>query len=160
MPSPDVALSNGGKKMKVKDILEEKGREVATIGADETVDRVVSELVERNIGSLLVLDEKGGIAGIITERDVLRQCTKRAGSFGDLKVKDVMTKNLIVASPEDELDYVENIMIQNRVRHLPIIAGKKLEGIISIGDLVNLLRGECKVENRYLKEYISGKYPG
>ncbi len=146
--------------MKVKDILAEKGQEVATIGADETVDRVVKKLVEKNIGSLLVLDEKGGIAGIITERDVLRQCTKRVGSFGDLKVKDVMTTNLIVASPDDELDYVENIMIKNRVRHLPIIAGKKLEGIISIGDLLNLLRGECKVENRYLKDYISGKYPG
>jgi CBS domain-containing protein len=71
-----------------------------------------------------------------------------------------MTKELIVASPDDDLDYVENIMIKNRIRHLPIISGQKLEGIISIGDLVYVLRGECKVENRYLKDYISGKYPG
>lgn len=146
--------------MKVKDILTEKGREVATVGADETVYQAVKKLVEKNIGSLLVLDEKGDIEGIITERDVLRQCDKGFDSFKELKVKEVMTKKLIVASPDDELDYVENIMIKNRVRHLPIIAGKKLEGIISIGDLVNLLRGECKVENRYLKDYISGKYPG
>ena len=146
--------------MKVRDILKDKGAEVATIGAEETLRDVVRKLVEKNIGSLLVLDEKGGIAGIITERDVLKQCDKRLDSVNALKVKEVMTKDLIVASPDDDLDYVENIMTQNRVRHLPIIAGKKLEGIISIGDLINVLRGECKVENRYLQDYISGKYPG
>lgn len=146
--------------MKVRDILESKGSKVATIGVDETINQVVSKLVEMNIGSLLVLDEKGGIAGIITERDVLRQCDKCVDSFKKLKVKEVMTKQLIVASPDDDLDYVENIMTRNRIRHLPIISEQKLEGIISIGDLVNLLRGECRVENRYLKDYISGKYPG
>jgi CBS domain-containing protein len=146
--------------MKVKDILKDKGSEVATIGADATIGDAVSTLVEKNIGSLLVLDEKGGIAGIITERDILKHCHKSLDKFSETKVVDVMTKELIVASPDDDLDYVENIMSKNRVRHLPIISGQKLEGIISIGDLVNVLRGECKVENRYLKDYISGKYPG
>jgi CBS domain-containing protein len=146
--------------VKVKDILKDKGTEVATIRVQETICDAVKALVEKNIGSLLVLDEKGVIAGIITERDILKQCNKCLETFPDIKVKDVMTKNLIVASPDDDLDYVENIMTQNRVRHLPIMAKKKLEGIISIGDLVNVLRGECKVENRYLKAYISGEYPG
>ncbi len=145
--------------MKVKDILKDKGTEVATIGAEKTICDAVKILVEKNIGSLLVKDEKGNIAGIITERDILKQCNQCLESFSEMKVGDVMTKNLIVASPDDDLDYVENIMTQNRVRHLPIILNKKLEGIISIGDLVNVLRGECKVENRYLKDYISGKYP-
>jgi len=146
--------------MKVKDILKDKGTEVATIGAEKTIYDAVKTLVEKNIGSLLVLDEKGAIAGIITERDILKQCNQCLESFSETKVGDVMTKNLIVASPDDDLDYVENIMTQNRVRHLPIILNQKLEGIISIGDLVNVLRGECKVENRYLKAYISGEYPG
>jgi CBS domain-containing protein len=145
--------------MKVKDILKEKGSEVATIGADATICDAVSTLVEKNIGSLLVLDEKGGIAGIITERDILKQCNKCLDKFSEMQVGEVMTKKLIVASPDDNLDYVENIMIKNRLRHLPIISGQKLEGIISIGDLIYVLRGECKVENRYLKDYISGKYP-
>jgi CBS domain-containing protein len=145
--------------MKVRDILEEKGKEVATTGVEQTLGQVVRELVEKNIGSLLVLDDNGGIAGIVTERDVLRQCHQHPGSFTDMKVKDVMTTKLIVASVDDELDYVENIMIENRVRHLPVIEGHKLAGIISIGDIVNQLRGECRVENRYLKDYISGKYP-
>ena len=147
--------------MKVRDILKDKGSEVATIGAEETICDAVKTLVEKNIGSLLVLDEKGGITGIITERDILKQCNKCLESFKEIKIKDVMTKNLIVASPDDDLDYVENIMTQNKVRHLPIISkNQKLEGIISIGDMVNVLRGECKVENRYLKDFISGKYPG
>ncbi len=145
--------------MKVRDILKDKGTEVATIEAERTLCDVVKVLVEKDIGSLLVLDEKGGIAGIITERDVLKQCNQCLESFRDVKIRDVMTKNLIVASPDDDLDYVENIMTENRVRHLPIISNQKLAGIISIGDLVNVLRGECKVENRYLKDYISGKYP-
>jgi CBS domain-containing protein len=146
--------------MKVRDILKEKGTEVATIGADRTICDAVKALVEKSIGSLLVLDEKDAIAGIITERDILKQCNQGIESFKEIKIKDVMTKDVIAASPDDDLDYVENIMIQNRVRHLPVISNQKLEGIISIGDLVNVLRGECKVENRYLKDYISGKYPG
>ena len=145
--------------MKVRDVLKEKGTEVATIGAEKTICDAVKVLVEKNIGSLIVMDEKGGVAGIFTERDVLKQCNQCLESFRDIKVEDVMTRNLIVASPDDDLDYVENIMTQNRIRHLPIISNQKLAGMISIGDLVNVLRGECKVENRYLKDYISGKYP-
>ena len=146
--------------MKVKDILKDKGGKVATIGVENTVYDAVKKLVEKNIGSLLVLNEKGAVAGIITERDILEECERRLELLKETKVQDVMTKRLIVASPDDDLDYVENIMTENRVRHLPIIANQKLEGIISIGDIVNVMRGECKVENRYLKEYISGKYPG
>ncbi|NIN00155.1 MAG: CBS domain-containing protein [candidate division Zixibacteria bacterium] len=146
--------------MKVKDILKDKGAKVVTISPEKSIYDAVKTLVQKNIGSLLVMDEKGGIAGIITERDVLRECERRFQELDQTKVKDVMTKDLIVASPDDDLDYVENIMTQNRVRHLPIIANKKLEGIISIGDIVNVMRGECTVENRYLKDYISGKYPG
>ena len=145
--------------MKVRDILKDKGAEVATIGAEKTICDAVKVLVEKNIGSLIVMDEKGGVAGIITERDVLKQCNQCLESFRDIKVEDVMTRNLIVASPDDDLDYLENVMTQNRIRHLPIISDQRIAGMISIGDLVNVLRGECKVENRYLKDYISGKYP-
>jgi CBS domain-containing protein len=146
--------------VKVKDILRDKGAEVATIGVENTIYDAVKKLVEKNIGSLLVVDEKGAIAGIITERDILKECDQRFQSLDKTKVKDVMTKKLIVASPDDDVDYVENIMTENRIRHLPIVSGEKLEGIISIGDLVNVQRAQCKVENRYLKAYISGEYPG
>jgi CBS domain-containing protein len=146
--------------MKVKDILKDKGGKVATIGPEKTIYEAIKALVEKNIGSLLVMDENGAIAGIITERDILKECDRSFQMLNQTKVRDVMTKELIAASPDDDVDYVENIMTRNRVRHLPIIANKKLEGIISIGDIVNVMRGECTVENRYLKDYISGKYPG
>jgi CBS domain-containing protein len=146
--------------MKVKEILKDKGTTVATIGADKLLPDAIKSLVEKRIGSLLVLDEKGAICGIITEKDILKECDQRYATLQKTKVKDVMTRNLIVASMEDDIDYVENIMTQNRVRHLPIISGQKLEGIISIGDVVKVQHRECRVENRYLKDYISGKYPG
>ena len=146
--------------MKVEEILKGKGTEVATVGVEETIYHAIKKLVEKNIGSLLVVDEKGAIAGIITERDILKECDQRLQSLGETKVRNVMTKKLIVASPDDDIDYVENIMTENRIRHLPIVSGEKLEGIISIGDLVNVQRAQCKVENRYLKAYISGDYPG
>jgi len=146
--------------MKVRDILKDKGSEVITIGAEATVYEAIRTLVEKNIGALLVLDENGKIVGIITERDILKECHRRCELLKQTKVKEVMTKNLIIGSPDDDIDYVESIMTQNRVRHLPIIANEKLEGIISIGDVVKVLHRECKVENRYLKDFISGKYPG
>ena len=146
--------------MKVRDVLKDKGSAVATIGVEKTIYDAVKNLMEKNIGSLLVVDEKGAVCGIITERDILRECDQRYELLKHTKVKEAMSKQLIVASPEDEIDYVEDIMTQNRIRHLPIISGGKLEGLISIGDVVKLQRGECKVENRYLKDYITGKYPG
>lgn len=146
--------------MKVRDILKDKGTEVITIGAEETICDAVRTLVEKNIGSLLVLDENGKIVGIITERDILKECSNRCDLLKETKVKEVMTTDLIIGSPDDDIDYVESVMTQNRVRHLPIIANQKLKGIISIGDVVKVLHRECSVENRYLKDFISGKYPG
>jgi CBS domain-containing protein len=146
--------------MKVKDILKNKGTEVATIGAERTICDAVKTLVEKNIGSLLVLDENDKIVGIITERDILKECNRRCELLKQTKVQEVMTKDLIIGSSDDDIDYVEGVMTQNRVRHLPIISNQKLEGLISIGDVVKVLHRECKVENRYLKDLISGKYPG
>jgi CBS domain-containing protein len=146
--------------MKVRDILKDKGKEVTTIKTEKTIRDALRILIEKNIGSLLVLDEVGKIVGIITERDVLKECDRRCELLEQTTVKEVMTKDLIVGSPDDDIDYVESVMTQNRVRHLPIIANQKLEGLISIGDVVKVLHRECKVENRYLKDFISDKYPG
>ena len=70
-----------------------------------------------------------------------------------------MTKDIIVASPDDDLDYVEAIMTENRIRHVPIIENKALAGIVSIGDLVKAQLKQTSVENRYLRDFIEGKYP-
>lgn len=142
--------------MKVKDILKYKGPEVFTIGEEKTLRDVVRILAANRIGVLLVLSSEGKITGIISERDIVRTLDSNPHNWYEVKVKDVMTHQVLVVEPEDELDYVEQIMTQNRCRHVPIIQNKVLVGLISIGDVVKALSNETNVENKYLKDYISG----
>jgi len=146
--------------MKVKAVLKVKGTQVITVQEDNTL-MAATELFFRNkIGSLLVVDDKGEIKGILAPNDVLKAvaggCVENCSSQ---KVRQVMTKTVICASEEDELDYIQAIMTKNRIRHLPIMENKKLKGIISIGDVVNALIEVREVENHYLMDYIEGKYP-
>lgn len=147
--------------MRVNEILRHKGTEVVCVSQDKSVYEAVQVLVERNIGSLLVIDSDERVVGIITERDVLKECNKRFDRLNQTKVSEVMTRNLIVASPTDDVDYVQAVMTQNRIRHLPIIEeGRKLAGMVSIGDVVKVVHAQIEVENRDLKEFISTKYLG
>ncbi|MGQ9820006.1 MAG: CBS domain-containing protein [Candidatus Kapaibacteriales bacterium] len=142
--------------MKVKDILKYKGPEVFTIGEEKTLKDVVHILAANRIGVLLVLSSEGKITGIISERDIVRALDSNPDNWNNMKVKDVMTRQVIVVEPEDELSYVEQIMTQNRCRHVPVIQNKILVGLISIGDVVKAMSNETNVENKYLKDYISG----
>ncbi len=142
--------------MTVKEILKTKGPEVVSISDEKSLPEAIKTLVNNSIGALIVLDESGQIAGIISERDILRENNKDYGS--PAKVKDVMTTDVIIGDPEDKVDYVEHIMIQNRVRHLPIIENKRLVGIISIGDVIKAQLNGVRVENRYLQDFIGAKY--
>ena len=142
--------------MKIKEILKRKGDHVHSIGPDETLKDAMSRLVEHNIGSLMVKAPEGEILGIITERDILRQCAAGKKGPDGIRVSDVMTKDLIIGLPDDDLNYVMGIMTKNRIRHLPVMDGDELEGIISIGDVVNAHLREAEFENRMLKDYIHG----
>jgi len=142
--------------MTVKEILKTKGPEVVSISEEKSLPEAIASLVNNSIGALIVLNESGKIAGIISERDILRENNKDYGS--PAKVKDVMTRDVIIGDPEDKVDYVEHIMIQNRVRHLPIIDNKRLVGIISIGDVIKAQLNGVRVENRYLQDFIGAKY--
>lgn len=143
--------------MKVKDILKEKGPEVFTIGEDKPLDEAIKIMVVNKIGSLLALNSDAKIAGIVTERDVLRVTHSHPDNFRTLPVKDIMSKNLIIVEPDDEIEYVEGIMTANRIRHLPVVKEHILIGIISIGDLVKNQLSQIRHENKYLRDYIEGK---
>ncbi len=143
--------------MKVKDVLHQKGSQVYSIGPDRTVREAIRELVDRPIGALLVT-EGSDILGIITERDILREAGKHAGRLDQRKVRDAMTADLVVGVLEDDVNYVMQIMTRNKVRHLPIVEGRELKGMISIGDVVWASLTETEFENRTLKEYIAGGY--
>jgi CBS domain-containing protein len=146
--------------MKVKDILKTKGPEVVTIHDEKMVYEAMEVLVKHRIGSLLVLDQAGAIAGILTERDILNVSFTKYEVLKSTPVKDVMTSDLFIGEPEDELDAVENLMIENRIRHLPILDQQRLVGIISLGDVVKHQKKAGEFENRHLKDYIDSKYPG
>jgi len=145
--------------MKVKDVLAEKGTHVVTINQEAKVYEALQTFAANRVGSLLVLDDKGGIVGIIGARDALMAVVRTYDEIRKIKVNEIMTRNIIIGDPEDDLDKVEIIMTENRIRHLPIIKQDKLAGIISIGDVVKAQLKNVHVENRYLKEYIVGKYP-
>jgi len=135
--------------MKISDFLKIKARAVITIAPGDTVSAAIQKLVEHNIGALPVLDKDGKLQGIVSERDLLKVCQQRANAIGSIKVQDVMTREVAFGTPADDLDYVVSVMQQKRIRHLPIITGQKLVGMVSIRDIVDMQLQEVKAEVRY-----------
>ena len=146
--------------MKVKDILAVKGSRVVTIEKNTLVLDAMSIFSANRVGSLLVVDKDETILGIIAARDVLMAVLNNLDTIKTITVESVMTTNLIVGTEDDSIDYIQAIMTENRIRHVPIVEGRKLKGLVSIGDVVKALMKEKDVENRYLKDYIADKYPG
>lgn len=140
--------------MNVRDVLAVKSGEIYSISPTSLVTEAVSLMVERNIGSLVVLNAAGAMVGIITERDILRATHKHACDLAKLKVSDLMTTNLIVAGPEDTVNYVRGIMTESRIRHLPIVDGDKILGLITFHDVAKASYKEITFENELLKKYI------
>ncbi len=145
--------------MKVKDILEKKGYNCFTLAPQHTVKEAMELIAEKKIGAI-VIETEGSPVGIITERDIFRLVASHNEEAFEKPIEEYMTKNLIVGLPEDDIDIAMAYMTNNRFRHLPIIEDNRIVGIISIGDLVKAEVKNLKVENRYLQDYIVGKYPG
>jgi CBS domain-containing protein len=153
--------------MKIRDIIQEKGRDVVTTAPEQPIFDAINKLNEHRIGALMVTEENGDIAGIITERDIMRVCGKYFGQGGEsgsqdtddsqALVRDSMTTDLVIGVLDDDLNYAMGVMTKNRIRHLPVLDDGKLAGIISIGDLVNAHFEEKVLENRTLREYIHGQ---
>ena len=141
--------------MKLKEILGHKGHDVVTITEDRSALDAARVLVEHDIGSVVVMEGERA-TGILTERDLLRLTARRPGELGSIKVGSVMTREMITAGPEDELDDMMDVMTKNKFRHLPVVEGDRLVGIISIGDLVNACRILAENENSQLRQYIQG----
>ncbi len=146
--------------MDARTILEEKGRKVVTVSPTATIREAMSRLIKNAIGSLVVVDDRHNIEGIITERDIFRLTFENDGKVMEIPVGTVMTRDLIIAVPEDPIDYLRDLITTNRIRHLPVVENNKLVGLISIGDVLRVETRQRAVENRYLKEYIAGGYPG
>jgi CBS domain-containing protein len=143
--------------MQVRNLLNQKGREVQTAGPAESVQAALDRMIEHRVGSLLVLEE-GRVAGIVTERDVLRRGLGDVRKLRDQTVAEIMTREIVIATPEDSLQYLMGLMVRNRIRHVPVFEDGQLAGVVSIGDIIFALLEESEAANRYLHEYISGTY--
>lgn len=144
---------------KVADLLAVKGNVVHTIDVHSTVLDAVRKMVQENVGSLIVTNGET-IHGIFTERDYLRRIVLEGRTSKTTTLSDVATERLVCVDPGRTIDECMSIMTAERIRHLPVIDGGKLAGVVSIGDLVKHLTKERETEIRYLTDYIAGKYPG
>lgn len=145
--------------MKAREILELKGSRVITTHEDNLLVDVMAIFFANKVGSLLVVDKNDNILGIVAPNDILKAVHEDLSRVPTMKVGEIMVTNLIVATPDDNIDYLQAIMTENRIRHIPIMDNGKLSGVVSIGDVVKAQMKEEHVENRYLKDYIEGKYP-
>jgi len=130
---------------------------VVTAAPGDDVQSALDRMLDHRVGSLLVL-EKEQVVGIVTERDILRRGLHRPVELGGMSVKEIMTSEVMVTTPEDSLQYVMGVMTRNRIRHVPVFEAEKLVGLVSIGDIVFTLLEESSKENRYLRDFIRGTY--
>ncbi len=142
--------------MRIKDVLESKGAAgVVTIGPDATLAELIGTLAEHNFGALVVSEDGETVAGIVSERDVVRRMREGAEALTE-RVGDVMTTEVHVCEPGDSLEDLMRMMTLRRVRHIPVVTGGKLAGLVSIGDAVKARIGELEFERDQLNQYVAG----
>lgn len=143
--------------MKIRDVRKSKQIELQTISPDKTVHEAIQQLCEFNIGALPVVGTDNSLVGIISERDVLRLCARTDWNEAlAMRVGDVMSVNLVIGVLDDELDYVLRVMTERHVRHFPVLEGRDLVAMISIGDVVKAQYEAKETEIRYLRDYLAG----
>lgn len=143
--------------MKVKDILNSKGRRICTVTAEQSVDHVVSELATNKIGFLVVLDPSGALSGVISERDVVHRCMSAKKNSASATAGDIMTpkEKLYTAAENDDIERIMTTMTEKKIRHLPILQDGLVVGVISIGDVIKYILEEKDEAIRSLTEYVS-----
>lgn len=139
-------------------ILDAKGHQLWSIESSATVYDAIALMAEKNVGALPVMDGKA-LLGMVSERDYSRKVILHGRVSRETRVMDIMTRNVITVTPEDSVEGCLEIMTKNHIRHLPVLAGDQLLGLVSIGDLVNwiILAQSSKIND--LERYVTGAYP-
>ena len=142
--------------MVIRNILDRKTGEVVTCKKMCTVLECIRTMNDNKVGALVVVDEYGAVAGIITERDILHLLDNEWGRLGEISVGDIMTPSieLITAKITDDVETIMEKMTNNTIRHIPVMENEKLIGIISIGDVVKAQLETAEAENESIKDYI------
>lgn len=140
--------------MRIADVLKVKGAAVATITPETPVAVLLTGLVDRNIGAMVVVGPDGPV-GIVSERDVVHKLHELGADLLARPVSEIMTRHLVFCSPGDSVDSLSAAMTHNRVRHIPVIENGRLAGIVSIGDVVKTRMQELESSQEHLQAYIT-----
>jgi CBS domain-containing protein len=141
--------------MNIARLLASKGSKVITIQSGETVRYAVELLAEHNIGALVVVDRAVNLVGIVSERDIVRAAAKNEQVFSE-RIGSIMTRDVVIGVPQDDLISVGHTMTERRIRHLPVLDNGQLIGIVSIGDIVKAQRDQYEGEVETLQTQILG----
>ncbi|HRY06279.1 MAG TPA: CBS domain-containing protein [Hyphomicrobiaceae bacterium] len=141
--------------MNVASILKVKGKLVATAPSEDTVETVAQKLASKKIGAIVIVNEGGDVAGIISERDIIRVIAEQGSAALRQPVSTVMTKNVMTCNEANTIDQMMSIMTQGRFRHVPVIEEGSLVGIISIGDVVKHHIAEVEMEVTAMRDYLA-----
>ena len=140
---------------RVRHLLDTKGRDVLSIAPDASVLDAIRLMAEKGIGALVVLDGDA-LVGIVTERDYARKVILKGRSSQTTAVKDIMTADVVTTSSDRPVDECMSVVTEKRIRHLPVVDGGRLAGIISIGDLVKAVIADQQEAIEHLQQYING----
>jgi len=140
--------------MLVKNILAEKSGELITASPGTSLDEGMKLLIEHGIACLLVTDDNEKLVGIVSDRDIFKKVYETKGEYHKLRLEDIMTSALIVGLPTDKIANIAWIMEKNYIRHIPIVEGDKLIGIVSERDIIKHQTDKIEIENRYLTTYM------
>lgn len=144
--------------MRVREILMTKGAVVHTVHPNQTVREAARLMTEHNVGAVMVTDDRKQVVGILSERDIVREAVHSPTPLFDYKVHQIMTTKLIVATPDDELAYVVDAMVEKNIRHLPVMEDDELVGILSIRDVVKAIRAKYEGEIHHLRYYLADEH--
>ncbi len=139
--------------MHVADILKTKGSAVHTIRPDQSIEHLALRFRAEGVGAMIVSASGETVDGIISERDIVFGLTEHGADIMKMKVAELMTKSVVTCSPDDTIAQVARVMTQRRIRHLPVTEGRKLAGIVSIGDVVKHRLDELELEANVLRDY-------
>lgn len=141
--------------MELSNIIASREGKVITVGIDEKITEVTRTLAVERLGAVVVMDDDGKLAGIISERDIVRALNERGAAVQDSGVGELMTRSVITCTPENSIEEVMELMTSHQIRHLPVVDGDALLGVVSILDVVKSRLSEVETDYSVLRTFMS-----